>query len=199
MISVHTKIDKHTVLVVDDEPSNIEILAKILQPEYRVIFTTKGANVRRMAEENCPDLVLLDVVMPGMDGYEVCRELKKSSIAGNIPVIFVTAMREEEYETTGFEVGGADYVTKPVKPFIIKARIRTHIELKVRLNEIMKLRGLLPICSVCKKIRDDSGYWNQMESYICRHSDIVFSHSYCPACAEKAMKDLHNELGNNPE
>lgn len=184
------KNSKPTVLVVDDEPLNIETIAAVLQPEYRVLFTTKGANVLKMAEENCPDLILMDVVMPDMDGYSICRELKESQIAGNIPVIFVTAMNEEEYETTGFEAGGVDYITKPIKPFILKARIKTHIELKARMNEILKLRGLLPICCECKKIRDDSGYWNQMESYITQHSDIVFSHSYCPECAQKVMKDF---------
>ncbi|MBF0426515.1 MAG: response regulator, partial [Magnetococcales bacterium] len=136
------------VLVVDDEPNNIEILAKILRPDYRVLFSTQPARVVELAEGKRPDLILLDVVMPEMDGYEVCRRLKEHPVTREIPVIFVTAMGEEQYEAIGFEAGGVDYVTKPVRPFLLRARVRAHIELKLKsdlLKKIATLDGLTGI------------------------------------------------------
>lgn len=130
-------ISKPTVLVVDDEPANIEVLAKLLQPDFRVLFTTDPCKVMEMAEQKEPDLILLDVVMPTMDGYEVCRWLKMHPPTRDIPVIFVTAMGEEQFETIGFEAGGVDYVTKPVKPFLLRARVKTHVDLK-RKSDLMK-------------------------------------------------------------
>lgn len=128
--SVSGSTDKATVLIVDDNPDNIEILARILHPEFRVIFTTQGRQTSFLAEKQLPDLILLDVQMPEMDGYSVCMELKSNPLLRDIPVIFVTAHGEEQYEMIGFDVGGVDYITKPVKPFIVKARVKTHIELK---------------------------------------------------------------------
>lgn len=129
--------EKPTVLVVDDSSDNIEILAKILHPEYRVLFSTDGRQACILAEKQSPDLILLDVEMPEMDGYSVCKELKSNPLLMDIPVIFVTAHGEEHFEMTGFDVGGVDYITKPVKPFIVKARVKTHIELK-RKNDFFR-------------------------------------------------------------
>ncbi|MBF0340151.1 MAG: diguanylate cyclase [Magnetococcales bacterium] len=126
-----------TVLIVDDEPANIEVLAKLLHSDHRVLFTTDPGRVMGLADQKFPDLILMDVVMPGMDGYEVCRRLKQQESTQDIPVIFVTAMGEEQFEAIGFEAGGVDYVTKPVKPFLLRARVKTHIDLK-RKNDLLK-------------------------------------------------------------
>ncbi|MBF0614260.1 MAG: diguanylate cyclase [Magnetococcales bacterium] len=126
-----------TVLIVDDEPTNIEVLAKLLQPDHRVLFTTDPSRAFHLAAQKEPDLILMDVIMPVTDGYEVCRQLKNRPETRDIPVIFVTAMSEEQFEAIGFEVGGVDYVTKPVKPFLLRARVRTHIDLK-RKNDLLK-------------------------------------------------------------
>ncbi|MBF0190571.1 MAG: PleD family two-component system response regulator [Magnetococcales bacterium] len=126
-----------TVLVIDDEPTNIEVLANLLQPDHRVLFTTDPGKALAMAEQKDPDLILMDVIMPGMDGYEVCRRLKKHPTTRDIPVIFVTAMGEEQFETIGFEAGGVDYITKPIKPHLLRARVQTHIDLK-RKNDLLK-------------------------------------------------------------
>jgi len=111
-------MEKATVLVVDDSADNIEILAKILHPEYRVIFSTNGRQACLMAKKQSPDLILLDVQMPEMDGYAVCKELKSNPLFMDIPIIFVTAYGEEHFEMTGFYVGGVDYITKSVKPLL---------------------------------------------------------------------------------
>lgn len=147
--------EKNTVLIIDDDTANIEILSMLLMPEYRVLFTTKGARACEMAVQNNPDLILLDVVMPGIDGYSICRDLKTNPLTAHIPVIFVTAMGEEEYEATGFEAGGVDYVTKPVKPFILKARVKTHIDLKINTDFLKQLSTIDGLTGIANRRRLD--------------------------------------------
>lgn len=122
--------EKQTVLVVDDVPENIDVLAGILKADYRVKAATSGARALSIAMgANAPDIILLDVMMPEMDGYEVCRRLKGDPATARIPVIFVTARSETEDETHGLEVGGVDYITKPVKPAIVRQRVKNHLAL----------------------------------------------------------------------
>ncbi len=119
-----------TVLVVDDVPENIDVLAGILRPEYKVKVSLNGEKALGIAKSApAPDLILLDIMMPGIDGYEVCRRLKADLTTRKIPVIFVTAKGEVRDEALGFEVGGVDYITKPVSPPIVQARVRTHLAL----------------------------------------------------------------------
>lgn len=121
---------KQTVLVVDDLPENIALLDGILTPTYQLKAALNGESALRIAHSgNPPDIILLDVMMPGMDGYEVCRRLKASADTQKIPVIFVTARGEISDETRGFQVGAVDYITKPVSPPIVRARIHTHLAL----------------------------------------------------------------------
>jgi len=120
---------RQTLLVVDDRPENIDVLVGILGERYRIRAATSGPLALRIAERWPPDLVLLDVMMPGMDGYEVCRRLKSTPATRRVPVIFVTARGEVEDEQHGFDVGAADYVTKPVQPRIVRARVATHLAL----------------------------------------------------------------------
>jgi class 3 adenylate cyclase/CheY-like chemotaxis protein len=122
--------EKPTVLVVDDTPANVALLGEILKPDYRVKVAVDGERALRLISSGAlPDLILLDIMMPGMDGYEVCRRLKANPATLGIPVIFVTSMGEVEDETRGLALGGVDYITKPVSPPIVKARVRTHLAL----------------------------------------------------------------------
>jgi putative two-component system response regulator len=121
--------NKPTILVVDDVPENIDILTGILKDDYRVRAATNGPSALSLVKKMPPDLILLDVMMPGMDGFEVCRELKADLASRKIPVIFVTAMGEVEDESRGFAVGCVDYITKPVSPPIVRHRIKTHLAL----------------------------------------------------------------------
>jgi putative two-component system response regulator len=119
-----------TILVVDDTPSNISVLSEILRGDYRVLAAINGAQALKIARgEPPPDLILLDVMMPGMSGHEVCQQLKAESSTRKIPVIFVTAMNQVEDETRGFALGAVDYITKPVSPPIVTARVKTHLAL----------------------------------------------------------------------
>lgn len=121
--------EKSSLLVVDDTPENIDVLRGILGEDYVVKVATSGQMALKIVAAQPPDLILLDVMMPGMDGYEVCRQLKENESTRHIPVIFVTARNEVADEAHGFELGAADYITKPVSPPIVRARIRSHLAL----------------------------------------------------------------------
>lgn len=131
--------ERATVLLVDDDPVNLEVVGQLLADKYRVLVATQGEQALALVETVPVDLILLDVVMPGMDGYTVCRHLKESETVAEIPVIFVTAKSEEQFETIGFELGGVDYITKPVHPIILRARVKTHIDLKRNTDLLRKL------------------------------------------------------------
>lgn len=192
------QVRKQTVLIVDDEPGNIRILSELLHAEYNILAATEGETALQIARSgHPPDLVLLDVVMPGTDGYEVCKKLKKDDRTKNIPVIFITVLGDEQAETKGFELGAIDYVTKPFSPVVVKARIKTHLErqqlirdLQASLTQVKTLSGMLPICASCKKIRNDEGYWEQIEVYIRDRSTVDFSHGICPDCINKLYPGL---------
>jgi putative two-component system response regulator len=127
------------ILAVDDEATNLQLLRQILQDHYRLLFAKDGARALELAHQERPDLVLLDVMMPGMNGYEVCAALKADPATAAIPVIFVTALTDTEDEVEGFEAGAVDYITKPLSPPIVRARVRTHLSL-VRMEELRATR-----------------------------------------------------------
>jgi putative two-component system response regulator len=114
---------------VDDEPRNLALLRQVLEPQYRLVFARDGVQTLQAVAKHDPVLILLDVEMPGMDGYEVARALKSSAKTELIPIIFVTSMDREVDERTGFACGGVDYITKPVSPLILQARVHTHLSL----------------------------------------------------------------------
>ncbi len=123
--------EKATILVVDDTPENIDVLSGLLSPHYKVKIAINGKQALKIASSGQPpDLILLDVMMPGIDGFEVCRRLKAETQTEGIPVIFVTALTDSCDEVIGFEAGGVDYINKPVMPATVLARVRTHLKLR---------------------------------------------------------------------
>ncbi|MCK4784093.1 MAG: hybrid sensor histidine kinase/response regulator, partial [Desulfobacteraceae bacterium] len=129
---------KCTVLVVDDTETTLDILVETLGDDYELIVTMDGEDALEIIKSEPPDLILLDIMMPSMDGYEVCRQVKASAITANIPIIFVTAKSDVADETMGFDVGAVDYITKPISPPIVRARVKTHLELKLAREELKK-------------------------------------------------------------
>ena len=117
------------VLAVDDEPANLNLLRQILKTDYDLAFAKSGSEALANIQKQVPDLVLLDVMMPGMDGHEACRLIKADPRVAHVPVIFCTAMTEEGDEAKGFALGAIDYITKPVRPTVVQARVRTHLAL----------------------------------------------------------------------
>ena len=127
---VTTQSPRPTILIVDDTPANLALMSEVLRSSYRTTVAVDGEKALRLAHaEPPPDLILLDVMMPGMDGYDVCRALKADPATRDIPVIFVTAMSEVEDETLGLKIGGVDYLTKPINGAIVKARVQTQLAL----------------------------------------------------------------------
>lgn len=124
------QLEKSTVLLIDDVVDSIEILNQILCEEYRVLFATTGPMGLLVAREQGPDIILLDVSMPGMDGYQVCRELKADPATWDIPVIFITAKDQDDDQEMGFRIGGADYLTKPVRPAMVRVRVKNQLLLR---------------------------------------------------------------------
>lgn len=126
--------------LIDDTPENIQVLMGLRKDEYAVMAATDGERaIALAAREPMPDIVLLDIIMPGIDGYEVCRRLKEGGPTRNIPVIFITALTEERDETHGLELGAVDFVTKPFRPAVVKMRVRSHLELKKHRDGLQSL------------------------------------------------------------
>jgi CheY-like chemotaxis protein len=191
---------QETVFVVDDIPANLGVLFDALEMSgFKILIDTDGNSAIEAIGQSVPDIILLDVMMPGMDGFETCRRLKENADTRDIPVIFMTALNEVIDEVKGLELGAVDYIIKPFRVEIVLERIRTHLtlrnlqkslekknaELRDALNNVETLSGLLPICANCKKIRDDKGYWNQLEMYISKHTLAEFTHAICPDCVKK--------------
>ncbi|MCD6387994.1 MAG: response regulator [Desulfobulbaceae bacterium] len=192
------------ILIIDDQPANLKVLLSFLkQHNFEVRIAENGDRALQVLDNYQPDIILLDVMMPGMDGFETCRRIKANKEIAGIPVIFMTALDSVEDKVSGFEAGGVDYITKPFQQAEVLARVNTHItlrkqklKLKQALAEVKRLSGFLPICAFCKKIRDDEGYWRQMEQYITEHSEAIFSHGVCPDCAEEHYGDILRKMKN---
>ncbi len=177
---------KDIVFIIDDNPENIKVLGNLLEKNgYDPVVFLNAKIALESIRKKRPEIILLDIMMPEMDGYEMCQILKDDASFKDIPVIFLTGKTETEDLVKGFDLGAADYVKKPFEFAELLARIKTHIDFKKAREEIKTLRGFLPICATCKKIRDDKGYWNILESYIQKHSVAKFSHSMCPECSDK--------------
>jgi CheY-like chemotaxis protein len=217
-----TEIKKPGILIIDDDIANIKILGSTLPSDYEILFALNAQEGIASAMANQPDLIILDIMMPGMDGCETCRQLKADERTRDIPLIFITVKNSEEDEVKGFELGAVDYIIKPFNPVIVQARVRTHVSLRLATRdvenknimlaarieelenakkEIKAIQSILPICSYCKKIRDDKDYWDQLDSYLQKHSGILFSHSVCPDCYEKyitpQLLHLHDKKGKS--
>lgn len=183
MMSTETSNQAFTILIVDDEPANIQLLGSLLKKSgYDVEFAMDGPKALSWMKSKLFDLVLLDIMMPGMSGYEVCEKIKSDLVLKHIPIVFLTARTDVDDIVKGFELGGSDYITKPFKAPELLARVKVHAEIKT-------LRGLIPICAHCKDVRNDAGTWEKIENYVQSRSLALFSHGLCPKCADKLYKD----------
>jgi len=192
------------ILIAEDDNITRRLLESMLKERgYDVICVANGNDAwEHLQRENHPQLVLLDWMMPGMDGVEVCRKLRARSKERSIYVILLTSRDRKEDIVSGLQAGADDYLVKPFDKEELHARLAagTRVidlenqlaeriqELEKALSLVKHLRGLLPICSYCKKIRNDENYWQQVEEYISKHSEAEFSHGICPECFEKHVK-----------
>jgi len=174
-----------TLLLVDDEPTNLHVLRHTLQGSYRLLFAKNGQTALELARAEQPDLVLLDIMMPGMSGYEVCTALKQEPQTIAIPVIFVTALSEAANEKQGLELGAVDYITKPFNPDIVQARVRTHLSL-VHAKELEETRLQVVQClGVAAEYKD-----NETGMHVIRMSHIARVLALAAGYSERAANEL---------
>jgi CheY-like chemotaxis protein len=194
----------NSVLVADDEPVSRTIVAAMLRKGgYEVQLAADGEQAwASLQQPDAPSLAILDWMMPGVDGPEICRRLRTIDTPTPTYVILLTSRDAAADVVEGLRAGADDYVTKPPNADELLARIAVGARvvalqqtladrvrrLEEALSKVKQLQGLLPICSYCKRIRDDQNYWQQVESYISVHSGVQFSHSYCPECFDKYVK-----------
>jgi DNA-binding response OmpR family regulator len=195
---------QETILVVDDSPDYLGALFKSLETAgFKVLVNTSAESALETIGQVRPDLILLDILMPGMDGFEFCRRLKADETTKDIPVIFMTALSESVDEVKGLELGAVDYIAKPFQIETVLARVKTHLtlrnmqkaleeknaQLQEALATIKTLKGWLTICANCKRIQVNKGCWDQIERYIENHSEALFTHGICPECEKKLYGD----------
>jgi CheY-like chemotaxis protein len=198
--------DSITIMVVDDDPAVLSATARIVKNAgYPVIKASSALECETLLKKQKPDILLLDVVLPDMEGPYLSKKIKSDPDHKDTHIILLSGMKtSSDHKSEGLDDGADEYMARPVSNRELVARInaaarivaaekerdRVILELKDALAKIKKLSGLLPICSYCKSIRDDKGYWNQIESYIKKHSEADFSHSICRACAEEHYPGL---------
>lgn len=174
------------VLIIDDNKENLKVVGNLLSKNnYKLALANNGKDALKYLEKKKPDLILLDIMMPQIDGYTICSQIKADNRYQKIPIIFLTAKTEPEDIVKGFETGAIDYITKPFNSKELLARVKTHVNLKKANERIKKLEGIIPVCANCKKIRDENDEWISLEHYLDNHSEAELSHSLCPECAKK--------------
>ena len=210
------------ILIVDDSPDQHLLLRSILaRAGHNEIVTVDSAREAFTAltldgpqASVQVDLILMDVLMPDIDGVEACRHIKQQKNLQDIPIIMVTAKNDLNNLKEAFSAGAIDYITKPVNGVELLARVssaltlkremdcrkereaelrRNNAELQRALREVKVLRGLIPICASCKKIRNDGGFWQQLEEYIGEHSEAEFSHGLCQPCLKKLYPGVYQD------
>jgi DNA-binding response OmpR family regulator len=203
------------VLIVDDEPDIIKILRKYLENHGLGVLTAQnGREAIEILHKSDVRLVVTDRMMPEMDGITLCRSIRASELSGYVYIIILTVSGSKEDIVDGINAGADDYVTKPFNLEELKVRVDSGLrvlaleqslhekikeeeilvgELKAALDQVQKLSGMLPICATCKKIRDDKGYWNKIETYICEHSEAKFTHGMCPDCAKEYRSEYFDK------
>lgn len=155
MNALSTHVEQATILIVDDNADNLTVLGEMLQPDYRVRVASSGQRTLQIAETTpIPDLILLDIMMPGLDGYGVLEALKRNPATGDIPVIFVTARDGLDDEEAGFWLGAVDYITKPLKPSLVKARVNAQMELKMTRDALKRQNAYLEE-EVARRLHDN--------------------------------------------
>jgi DNA-binding response OmpR family regulator len=197
------------ILVAEDDAVTRKILVVTLERlGWDVIQAADGEAAWQVFEtlkgKDAPEMAVLDWMMPSVEGVEICRRLRTTPGFELVYVILVTSRGGKEDLSYGLAAGANDYITKPFDPVELQARVRVGermvrlqrslaarvTELEAALAHVQRLQGLLPICSYCKKVRNEANYWEQVESYLGAHSDLDFTHSICPQCTEKMMKEI---------
>ncbi len=192
------------ILIAEDDTVSATLLQTLLtQWDYEVLITENGDDALSvLSADDGPSLAILDWMMPGLSGPAVCRKIRSASPSRPLYLILLTQLGKRDNIVEGLDAGADDYLAKPFDAAELRARVQAGRrvvnlerelhdrvrELEDALANVKQLQGLLPICSYCKKIRDDQDYWHQVDSYVAQHTEVQFSHSICPSCFETVMK-----------
>lgn len=202
--STYLKRETMKILIAEDEEFSRKMLQTILIKDgHGVIAVEDGQKALAIFEKEVPDMLITDWMMPDLDGLELCRRVRALHLTSYVYIILLTALTEKERIIEGLNAGADDYVTKPYDRTELLARARAgerviqlerslrqkNMELVEALAQVKQLKGLLPICMFCKKIRNDGNYWQKIEEYLVQHTEADFSHSICPECMEKNYPD----------
>ena len=203
------------VLIADDEATSRHLIQATLEGwGFDVLVAVDGWEALRVLQgPKGPEIAMLDWMMPEIDGLDVCRRVRATMPNAGTYIILVTARGGLENVVRGLEAGADDYITKPFDPRELRARLHVGVrivqlqkalmerfqELEDALKRVKQLQGLLPICSYCKKIRNDRNYWEQVDAYITSHSEAQFSHGICPDCYEIHLRPQLARLPNREE
>lgn len=198
-----------SILVVDDEAITLFATARLLRSAgYTVFEAESGEGCLSLAREKKPDLILLDVQLPDIIGYEVCRQIKSDDeLRQSYVVLLSGVMISSDNQSEGLEIGADGYLTRPIANRELLARVQAMVriiraererdllikKLQEALATIKTLSGMLPICASCKNIRNDQGYWEEVELYVKKHSTAEFTHGICPTCCKKLYGDINIE------
>lgn len=192
-----------TILLADDDKLTLNVLNDVLtRAGYDVITATDGDQAWRKLQEGNAQVAILDWIMPGMEGVEICRRANEEPKLANRYFILLTGKSSTEDLVMGLQAGASDYLRKPFDETELLARVEVGIrfmdlqrklgdrvqELEKALTQVRRLEGLLPICSYCKRIRNEQDYWERVDAYISQHANVRFSHNICPECYEKHVK-----------
>jgi DNA-binding response OmpR family regulator len=197
------------ILIAEDDRASLHKLETVLTKwGYKLVSCSEGKQAwEGLQGTQTPKLAILDSIMPEMDGIEICRRLRKIDTHNPVYVILLTSQHEKEHIVEGLDAGANDYIVKPFESTELHARIRVGTrmlqlqeelsnrikDLQDSIKHIKTLQGILPICSYCKRIRDDSNYWQEVEGYVAKHSDADFTHSVCPECYEhRVVPEMEN-------
>ena len=197
------------ILIAEDDPISRRILeATLVKWGYDVSVTLDGEQAWNVLQrKDAPSLAILDIMMPGIDGLEICRRVRQSPSSSPPYIILLTAMSDKEDVVKGIQAGANDYLSKPFHREELRVRVGVGVqmlllqktladqvkELEEALAQVKQLQGILPICSYCKQVRDDQNYWQKVEDYISDHTDVQFSHGICPNCYERVIREFEEQ------
>ena len=197
------------ILIAEDDPVSRRILeATLVKWGFEVSVTLDGREAWDVLQrEDAPSLAILDIMMPGMDGLEICRKVRELPCAAPPYLVLLSAMSDKEHVVRGIRAGANDYLTKPFHREELRVRVGVGVqmlalqkalaerveELEAALSQVKQLQGILPICSYCKKVRDDQNYWQKVENYISDHTNVQFSHGICPDCYERVIREFEEQ------
>lgn len=192
------------ILFAEDEKISRKLLGMTLtKAGHDVVAVEDGLKALASIQKEAPDMLITDWMMPELDGLELCRRIRALNLPSYVYIILLTSLTQKENIIQGLDAGADDYITKPFERTELLARVRAgerviqlekslrrkNKELSEALAQVKQLKGLLPICMFCKKIRNDENYWQKLEEYLVEHTEADFSHSLCPECLEKHYPD----------